>query len=106
MAKECTVRVCAGTCGTSSRIRAQADDMGMVSLKIESDCLHILKMSWGLQPMFPYGEVEAPMSDTEIYKLATKSLPHAACPVPCAMMKALEVAGDMGIPRDAEIVFE
>lgn len=106
MAKECTVRVYAGTCGMISRIRAQADDMGTVSLKIESDCHHILKMSWGLQPMFPYGEVEAPMGDTEIYKLATKSLPHAACPVPCAMMKALEVAGDMGIPRDAEIVFE
>lgn len=106
MSKECTVRVCAGTCGMVTRVKAKADEYGFVTLKIESDCHHILKMSWSLKPMMPYGEVEAPMGETEIYRLATKSLPHAACPVPCGMMKALEVAGDMGIPRDSEIVFE
>ncbi|NLN71861.1 MAG: hypothetical protein GX137_03625 [Thermoplasmatales archaeon] len=106
MTKECTVRVFAGTCGMTSRITAKADDIGEVTLRIESDCHHILKMSWGLRPMFAYGEVEAPMCETEIYRLATENLPHAACPVPCGMMKALEVAGDMGIPRDSEIVFE
>lgn len=106
MGKECSVRVHAGTCGMVTRISAKSDEMGFVTLDVESDCHHILKMSWGLEPMLPFGEVESPMCDTAIYKLATDNLPHAACPVPCAMMKALEVAGDMGIPRDSEITFE
>ena len=83
----------------------QQEDM-MVRLDIESDCHNILKMSWGLKPINPYCEIESPICESEIYQLATKTLPHAACPVPCAMIKAVEVASDMGIKRDVTITIE
>ncbi len=46
------------------------------------------------------------MLETDIYKWASETLPHAACPVPCAMIKAVEVASDMGVKRDVEIKIE
>ena len=88
-----------------TRIHAvQQEDM-MVKIDIESDCHHILKMSWRVGPVNPYTEVEASILETDIYKWASQVLPHAACPVPSAMIRAVEVSSDMGVKRDAAIKF-
>ena len=83
----------------------QLDDM-LVRIDIESDCHNILRMSWGLKPINPYSENESPVCESEVYRLANDTLPHAACPVPCAIIKAVEVASDMGIKRDVSIKIE
>jgi hypothetical protein len=46
------------------------------------------------------------MNETVIYKWASERLPHAACPVPCALVKAVEVAGDLGLKRAVKIEIE
>lgn len=105
MPKECTIEVDAGPCKMKTRIHAvQQEDM-MVKIDIESDCHHILKMSWRIGPINPYTEVESPILETEIYKWASQVLPHAACPVPSALIRSIEVASDMGVKRDAAIRF-
>lgn len=106
MGKECTVRVDAGTCKMKTVIHAvQQEDM-MVKIDIESDCHHILKMSWRIKPINPYTEIESKILETDTYKWANEVLPHAACPVPGAIIKAVEVASDMGIKRDASIKYD
>ena len=45
------------------------------------------------------------VSKSTIYKLANDAIPHTACPVPSAMVKALEVAGDLGLKRGVTIEF-
>jgi hypothetical protein len=88
-------------------ITAKANpDTGMIDLDIQSDCPNILKMSWGLKPICPYTEVEAAITETEVYKWASGAIPHAACPVPCGMIKAVEVAGGLGLKRDVIIKIE
>ncbi|AIZ56498.1 hypothetical protein Mpt1_c06110 [Candidatus Methanoplasma termitum] len=107
MSNECKVTVDAGVCKMKTVVVAKANpDTGMIDLVIESDCPHVLKMSWSLQPICPYTEVEAAMNQTEVYKMASEALPHAACPVPCGMIKAVEVAGDLGLKRDVVIKVE
>ncbi len=103
MAKECTVRVDAGVCKMVTTIHAKENEMGMIELDIQSDCPNVLKLSWIVQPISPWTEVEAAMNETDIYKWASDRLPHAACPVPCAMIKAVEVAGDLGLKRNVTI---
>ena len=106
MANECTVTVDAGVCKMKTVIHAvQQDDM-MIRLDIESDCHNVLKMSWRVKPVNPSTEVEAKITESDIYKWASEVLPHAACPVPCAMIKAVEVAGDLGIKRGVTIDIE
>lgn len=106
MGKECNVCVDAGVCRMVTRIHAEQQDDMMVKVDIESDCHNVLRMSWGLKPINPYSEIESPVCESEIYRLANDTLPHAACPVPCAIIKAVEVASDMGIRRDVTITIE
>lgn len=102
---DCKVCVDAGVCKMSTLITAKDNGMGLIELDIKSDCPNVLKMSWGLEPMSPYAEVEAEFHKSEIYRLANDTIPHTACPVPGAMVKALEVAGDLGLKRDISIRF-
>ncbi len=106
MGKECTVKVDAGVCKRITTIHAKENDMGLIELSIESDCPDVLRMTWIMEPVSPYTEVEAEMCETEIYKWASRTLPHAACPVPCGVMKAVEVAGDLGLKRNVTIEIE
>lgn len=102
---DCRVCVDAGVCKMRTLITAKDNGMGMIELDIKSDCPNVLKMSWKLEPMSPYAEVEAEFSKSTIYKLADDAIPHTACPVPSAMVKALEVAGDLGLKRGVTIEF-
>ncbi|MDY0293640.1 MAG: hypothetical protein RBQ77_03605 [Candidatus Methanomethylophilaceae archaeon] len=106
MVNECNVRVDAGVCKMITTIHAKQNDMGLVELDVKSDCPNILRMTWIMEPVSPYTEVEAPMNETVIYKWASERLPHAACPVPCALVKAVEVAGDLGLKRAVKIEIE
>ena len=103
---DCKVCVDAGVCKMRTLITAKDNGMGLIELDIKSDCPNILKMSWGIKEINPYSEIESPICESEIYKLANDTLPHAACPVPCAIIKAVEVASDMGIKRDVTITIE
>jgi len=87
-------------------ISAKTNKDDMVEVEIHSDCPHVLKMSWGIKPVFAFLVVEAPMCETDIYRLASENLAHTACPVPSGILKAIEVAGDLGIKRDAHIKIE
>jgi len=103
---DCKVCVDAGVCKMKTIITATANEMGLVELDIKSDCPYILKMSWRLEPISPYAEVESEFYKSEVYKLAQEApIPHTACPVPSAMIKAIEVAGDLGLKRDVSIRF-
>lgn len=105
MSEECRVCVDAGVCKMKTLITARDNGMGLIEIDIKSDCPNILRMSWKLEPMSPYAEVEAPFDRSFIYKLATEAIPHTACPVPSGIVKALEVAGDLGLKRDCSIRF-
>ena len=102
---DCRVCVDAGVCKMKTLITAKDNGAGLVEIDIKSDCPNILKMSWKLEPLSPYSEVEAEFCKSEIYKLANDAIPHTACPVPSGIIKALEVAGDLGLVRDCSIRF-
>jgi hypothetical protein len=107
MSDECKVTVDAGVCKMNTVITAKANpDTGMVDIEIQSDCPNVLRMSWSVKSICPYTEVEAAMNEAEIYKIASDSIPHAACPVPCGVIKAIEVAGGLGLKRNVTITVE
>ena len=103
---ECKVTVDAGVCKMITVVNAKTNDDGYVEVDIKSDCPYVLKMSWAIKPVFAFTVVESPMNETEIYELASKNLAHTACPVPSGILKAIEVAGELGIKRDAYIKIE
>lgn len=97
-----TVKVCAGVCGFITTIYTESEDMQEVAIKIESDCSHIMAMGSELDKVDGYQECFAQIGDGEVYKIARKCCKHAACPVPSAIIKAIEVACGLALPRDVE----
>lgn len=103
---ECKVTIDAGVCRKMTTVSAWMNADGEVEVDIKSDCPAVLRMSWGIKPVYPFLVVESPMCGTDIYRLASENLTHTACPVPSGILKAIEVAGDLGIKRDAHITVE
>ncbi|MBC7765624.1 MAG: hypothetical protein H7Y41_03980 [Hyphomonadaceae bacterium] len=98
-----TIKVNPGICGLLSTFTIQADDEQMVSIKIRSDCPHVLAMQAELVDLDGYAECFSNILDSTIYKVANDYIRHIACPVPAAIIKGMEVACGLALPKDVEI---
>lgn len=97
-------RVEAGICGMSARIKATStDQFGPVTLEMESDCPHIAKLAEELTEVSPFDEIAFRGEGPKTLRLAAKHCKHAACPVPAGIIKAIEVASGMALPKEAKI---
>jgi hypothetical protein len=102
MADKCTVTVKAGICGRTTVIHAEENDDMTVKITLESDCPMVSRTPLP-ESIVPWDEVGTPMDQTVVYKWASANLAHAACPVPCGIIKAIEVAGGLGLKKDVSI---
>ena len=88
----------------SATIKATStDQFGPVKLETESSCPHIQKLAEELTEVSPFEEIAFRGEGPKTLRLAAKHCKHAACPVPAGMIKAIEVASGMALPKDAKI---
>lgn len=97
------VKIHPGVCGFHTRIVSTADDMFNITFEITSDCPHIHQLAEQLQEVSAFQELRQPINETTPYKLAAACKTHAACPVPSAIIKAIEVAAGMALPADVHM---
>ena len=94
------VKVNPGVCGLNTTIKAESEDMEVVRIDIDSQCPHITAMGDLIKELDGYTECFAKLGSGDIYKAANQKCKHAACPVPSAMVKAVEVACGLALPAD------
>jgi len=98
-----SVTVHAGVCGYTSVLRARKTQDYNVTLDIESECPHVR----GISP--EVGEVDALRQIglrgglPPLLQTAYAHCIHAACPVPSALIKAVEVAAGLALPHDVSM---
>ena len=92
----------AGICGFITTVDAQSNESTVV-LEIHSDCPAIQKMAAELTQVDPYKEISARRAVPATLQAGLKYCTHAACPVPVGVIKAVEVAAGLALPRDASI---
>ena len=97
-----TVTVKAGICGRTTIVHAEENDDMTVKITLESDCPMVMRNAVP-DAIVPWDEVGLPMNQTTVYKWASENLAHAACHVPCAIIKSVEVAGGLGLKKDVFI---
>ena len=103
-----TIRVEAdpGICGFPCIIETWKKGPREVSLRITgSECEHIKLLSGAVKEM-SLRDLFKPMTKNPVYVSAQQAGCHPSCPVPVAVLKAVEVAMDMALPRDVRIKFE
>lgn len=92
-----------GVCGLKSTIKTDSEDMQNATINIETECPYIKAMSNELKEVDGYVECLGKLGEGEVYKTARKYCKHAACPVPASILKGVEVACGLALPKDVEI---
>jgi hypothetical protein len=94
--------ISSGQCRFTTTVEATRSGRS-VQLKISSTCEAVQRLAEALTEVDPFREVSYRGEGPLILELARKHLKHPACPVPCGMIKTVEVAAGMGLPVDAAI---
>lgn len=98
------VKVISGICGMITEIRATSDDQsGTVKLEFNTQCENIQQLANELDAVNPFEEIAFRGEGPKTMRLAAKHCKHAACPVPSGIIKAIEVASGLALPKDATI---
>lgn len=100
------VHVLPGICGLNTTLTVTADEEQTVQVVIDSQCPHIRAMQDELTDLDGYTECFAKYSTSAVYAAAQKHVRHLACPVPTAIIKGMEVACGLALPKDVTISIE
>jgi hypothetical protein len=94
-----------GSCGFSVSIRADKGPGKVISVTMETDCEMVRKMAADIKTLDRFTPLAGFLTNP-VYQAAAKHVKHAACPVPSAVLKAIEVEAGMNVAKDATIVFQ
>lgn len=97
------VKVNAGVCGFQTIIRVTSEDMQTAVIEMDTQCPNLKPMSQELKEVDAFEECFSKFGDSKVYELAKKYCKHPACPVPSAIIKGIEVACGLALPKDVEI---
>lgn len=71
-----------------------------------SPCEMIKKMSEELKEVDWTQAITRNMCDSIIYQAANRHIRHTACPIPSAILKAIEVETRLALPKDVTMKIE
>lgn len=88
----------------STVVEVVKDDGKTFRVKISSECEMVEKLGGKLREL---GMMDAfkKILDNPVYRDGSSCLKHVSCPVPCGILKALEVEAGLAVPRDVTIRF-
>jgi hypothetical protein len=94
-----------GICGFTTTVEAKADenDHYHVRLEISSNCKMCQQLAHELADVDALRELTFREEMPLTHEMAAKYLTHASCPVPSGILKAVEVAAGLALPKDATI---
>ena len=99
------VTVNPGVCGMVCSIEVSKIDRQQVGLTIETKCDMIRELGEQAAVLQSRDVLKPPVQST-LYEYALKSRLHSACPVPAAIVKAVEAEIGMALPRPVSIEFD
>jgi hypothetical protein len=107
MSKDLTeLEVFAGICGFTTTIHVKSKGEYKAVLTLETECPNYKKVAkvLGTDPLNVMDELFK-KGESKVLDACKGNVPHISCPVPAAILKALEVNAGLALPRDATITF-
>ena len=99
-----TVVVNSGACGFTITIKAKKGKERKIDISLNTACEMVQKMLADIATV-DHRVTLIGFRDNPVYVSAAKHLKHVACPVPSAILKAIETETGMNVPKDARIEF-
>lgn len=97
------VEVEPGNCGMKALITADSEDGQTVQLSVDTSCPHVRAAVEGLGEVDGLIEATRPPGESAVYTALAERCTHSACPVPMAVLKAVEVESGMALPQDVTV---
>jgi hypothetical protein len=97
--------IVSGICGFTASVEAQTAGR-RCTVTIRSECDAIQRLAAELTEVNPFQEISFRGEGPTILRLGARHCYHPACPVPVGIIKAVEVASGLALPKDASIALE
>ncbi|MCL2337960.1 MAG: hypothetical protein FWC60_11140 [Firmicutes bacterium] len=85
------VKVIAGACGFTSVIKVEKIRKMCVKVEVISACQYLRSLNEDMLEIDCSKNVFVKIKDSYIYEIASKKLRDTDCPVPCAIIKGIQV---------------
>jgi hypothetical protein len=96
----------AGACGFMVVVRAKKIGEKRFTVVLTSHCDMIKDLNDELKDREFGREIFSTIGDSEIYKLSSRYIKHVSCPLPAAILKAIEVEAGLAVPKDVKMKIE
>jgi hypothetical protein len=100
------VKVNPGICGLKTEMTFDSDDMQTVTIDFKTDCPSLKPLEEELKEADGYEVSFAKFGEGPICELGHEYCRHPGCPVPAALIKGIEAASGLALPKNAEITIE
>jgi len=94
----------AGSCGFVAKISVERKGKKVV-IRITSDCEKVTKFAEALEKL-DWRDVLTQMCDSAVYRAATQAKLHPGCPVPAAVLRAVEIETGAATPKEVKMRFD
>lgn len=95
-----------GICGFATKVTADCEDGQTAAVSLETECPSLAPMAEKLGEVDAFAACFGKIADSAVYQIANDYCAHTACPVPCAVVKAVEAAAGLALPADVSIAIE
>lgn len=93
-----------GACGMPATIEVNKKDKKTFTVTVTSECRMVEELGKKL-PELEFMDAFKRLLDNPVYTKGAACLKHISCPVPCGILKALEVEAGLAVPREVSIIF-
>jgi len=94
-----------GICGMVATVVVTMAEKRRVRIEITSDCEKVRGMTEAYPELNQFDALKPPVS-SEVYRLASEHKLCSSCPLPMAILKAVEIETGLALPRPVTIRFE
>lgn len=99
-------KIYAGACGFTSVVKVTRLSKKQVGVKIISACKMLRKMNEDLETLDWRHDLFTNILESVVYRSADRHLMHTDCPVPSAIIKAIQIELDGMVPSAVTMKFE
>ena len=98
-----TAKINAGVCNFITTVQVESEDLQTATIQIRTDCPSLKPLEAETLEVDGFVECFGKVGEGEIFGWCRKFCRHAACPVPTGIVKAVEVACELGLPKTVDI---
>jgi hypothetical protein len=97
------VEVKCGICGFNAKILVTTENEESLQIEFSTTCPNLKPLEKELKEANGMKECFSKVGESEIYQICRRYCRHPACPIPLAIIKGVEVASGLALPKDVEI---